>query len=100
MGSHSATDLLPRLHRTAAAFYHRFRGDLDVALPTARRISGYHGKVTGMLPEDIGGGRAGQPCQANEQDLVIWVWATTIQLLTANVGALLCDSESTTHCCR
>ena len=81
MGSQSATDFLPRFHRSADAFYDWFCGDLDTALRTARRIFGYHSKVGGNLPEDIGGYRAGQPYQANQQDLLIWVWATIIRPL-------------------
>jgi uncharacterized protein (DUF2236 family) len=81
MGSQAATDFLPRYHRSADAFYDWFCGDLDTALPTARRIFGYHSKVSGTLPEDIGGYQTGQPYQANEQDLLIWVWATTVRPL-------------------
>ena len=88
MGSQSATDFLPRFHRSADAFYDWFCGDLDAALLTARRIFGYHSKVNGTLPEDIGGYRAGQPYQANEQDLLIWVWATIIRPLKEYYEAL------------
>jgi uncharacterized protein (DUF2236 family) len=63
------------------AFYDWFCGDLDTALLTARRIFGYHSKVSGTLPEDIGGYHRGQPYEANEQDLLIWVWATLIRPL-------------------
>lgn len=81
MGSQAANDFLPRYHRSADAFYDWFCGDLDAALMTARRIFGYHSKVSGTLPEDIGGYRAGQSYQANEHDLLIWVWATIIRPL-------------------
>ena len=81
MGSQAATDFLPRFHRSADAFYDWFCGDLDTALPTARRIFGYHSKVSGTLPEDIGGYRAGQSYEANEHTLLIWVWATIIRPL-------------------
>lgn len=81
MGSKSATEFMPRFHRSADAFYDWYCGDLETALLTARRIFGYHSKVSGTLPEDIGGYRTGQPYEANEQDLLIWVWATLIRPL-------------------
>jgi uncharacterized protein (DUF2236 family) len=81
MGSNSATDFMPRFHRSADAFYDWYCGDLDTALLTARRIFGYHSKIGGTLPEGIGGYQQGQPYQANEQDLLIWVWATLIRPL-------------------
>jgi uncharacterized protein (DUF2236 family) len=81
MGSKSATEFVPRFHRSADAFYDWFCGDLDTALLTARRIFGYHSKVSGTLPDDIGGYHRGQPYEANEQDLLIWVWATLIRPL-------------------
>jgi uncharacterized protein (DUF2236 family) len=81
LGSQSATDFMPRFHRSADAFYDWYCGDLDTALLTARRIFGYHSKISGTLPEDIGGYHQGQPYEANEQDLLIWVWATLIRPL-------------------
>jgi uncharacterized protein (DUF2236 family) len=81
LDSQSATDFVSRFHRSADAFYDWFCGDLDTALLTARRIFGYHSKISGTLPEDIGGYHRGQPYEANEQDLLIWVWATIIRPL-------------------
>lgn len=81
MGSKSATEFLPRFHRSADAFYDWFCGDLDTALRTARRIFGYHSQITGELPEEIGGFERGHPYAANEQDVLIWVWATIIRPL-------------------
>ncbi|MEY2591871.1 MAG: hypothetical protein QOJ67_3855 [Acidimicrobiaceae bacterium] len=81
MGSKSSTEFLPRFHRSADAFYDWFCGDLDTALRTARRIFGYHSQITGALPEDIGGFERGHPYAANEQDVLIWVWATIIRPL-------------------
>lgn len=81
LGSKSATEFVPRFHRSADAFYDWYCGDLDTAHATARRIFGYHSKISGTLPEDIGGYHHGQPYEANEQDLLIWVWATLIRPL-------------------
>jgi uncharacterized protein (DUF2236 family) len=81
MGSKSATEFMPRFHRSADAFYDWFYGDLDTAMRTARRIFGYHSKIQGELPEDIGGYHEGRPYEANEQEVLIWVWATIIRPL-------------------
>jgi uncharacterized protein (DUF2236 family) len=81
LGSKSATEFIPRFHRSADAFYDWYCGDLDTALLTARRIFGYHSKVRGTLAEDIGGYHHGQAYQANQQDLLIWVWATIVRPL-------------------
>jgi uncharacterized protein (DUF2236 family) len=81
LGSESANDFVPRFHRSADAFYDWFFGDLDTALKTARRVFGYHSRVKGTLPEDIGGFDKGRPYEANEQDVLIWVWATIIRPL-------------------
>jgi uncharacterized protein (DUF2236 family) len=81
LGSESATDFVPRFHRSADAFYDWFFGDIDTALKTARRVFGYHSRVKGTLPEDIGGFEKGRPYEANEQDVLIWVWATIIRPL-------------------
>ena len=81
LGSKSATEFLPRFHRSADAFYDWFYGDLDTALRTARRVFGYHSRINGTLPEDIGGYHRGQSYSANDQDVLIWVWATFIRPL-------------------
>jgi uncharacterized protein (DUF2236 family) len=81
MSSKSATEFVPRFHRSADAFYDWFCGDLDTALRTARRIFGYHSQINGTLPHDIGGFDGGQTYAANEQDVLIWVWATIIRPL-------------------
>jgi uncharacterized protein (DUF2236 family) len=81
MQSKSATEFLPRFHRSADAFYDWFCGDLDTALRTARRVFGYHSQIAGTLPEDIGGYERGHAYMANQQDVLIWVWATIIRPL-------------------
>jgi uncharacterized protein (DUF2236 family) len=81
LDSQSATDFIPRYHRSADAFYDWFFGDLDTALKTARRIFGYHSRISGELPIDIGGLPQGRHYDANEQDVLIWVWATLIRPL-------------------
>lgn len=81
LGSQSANDFVPRYHRSADAFYDWFFGDLDTALKTARRVFGYHSRIHGNLPEDIGGMPKGRHFDANEQDVLIWVWATLIRPL-------------------
>ncbi|MCU1449031.1 MAG: hypothetical protein JWP02_1201 [Acidimicrobiales bacterium] len=79
VGSKSATEYIPRFHRSADAFYDWFGGDLETALRTARRIFGYHSQIKGSLPEDIGGFERGHAYAANEQDVLIWVWATIVR---------------------
>lgn len=81
MGSKSSTEFLPRFHRSADAFYDWFCGDLDTALRTARRIFGYHAQINGTLPTDMGGYERGHVYTANQQDVLIWVWATIIRPL-------------------
>jgi uncharacterized protein (DUF2236 family) len=81
MGSKSSTEFLPRFHRSADAFYDWFNADLDTALRTARRVFGYHSQIKGTLPDAIGGYEAGQAYMANQQDVLIWVWATIIRPL-------------------
>lgn len=81
MGSKSSKEFLPRFHRSADAFYDWFCADLDTALRTARRIFGYHSQIKGELPEAIGGYDKGQHYMANQQDVLIWVWATIIRPL-------------------
>jgi uncharacterized protein (DUF2236 family) len=81
MSSNSALDFVPRFHRSADAFYDWFCGDLDTALRTARKIFGYHARIQGALPSSLGGFEEGQTYAANEQDTLIWVWATIIRPL-------------------
>lgn len=81
MGSQSANDFVPRYHRSADAFYDWFFGDLDTAFKTARRVFGYHSRIQGDLPENIGGMPKGRHFDANEQEVLIWVWATIIRPL-------------------
>jgi uncharacterized protein (DUF2236 family) len=88
MGSKSALEFVPRFHRSADAFYDWFCGDVDTALRTARRIFGYHSEINGTLPGDIGGFSRGQAYAANEQDTLIWVWATIIRPLKEYYEAL------------
>jgi uncharacterized protein (DUF2236 family) len=81
MDSNSANDFVPRFHRSADAFYDWFYGDADTALRTARKIFGYHSKISGTLPEDIGQYRKGEAYSANEEEILVWVWATFIRPL-------------------
>lgn len=81
MGSKSATEFIPRYNRSADAFYDWFYGDADTALRTARRVFGYHSRINGTLPEDLGDYHRGQSYSANEQDILIWVWGTFIRPL-------------------
>jgi uncharacterized protein (DUF2236 family) len=81
LNSQSADDFIPRYHRSADAFYDWFFGDLETALKTARRVFGYHSRIEGELPEDIGGMSRGRHYDANEQNVLIWVWATIIRPL-------------------
>lgn len=81
LGSQAANDFISRYHRSADAFYDWFFGDLDTALKTARRVFGYHSRIDGALPENIGGMSKGRHYAANEQEVLIWVWATLIRPL-------------------
>jgi uncharacterized protein (DUF2236 family) len=81
IGSNSATDFLPRYHRSADAFYDWFCGDLDSCLRAAKRVFGYHTKIVGELPKTIGGYEKGHPYEANHQDVLVWVWATIMRPL-------------------
>jgi uncharacterized protein (DUF2236 family) len=79
VGSQASTDFLPRFHRSADAFFDWFCGDVDAAFGAARKVFGYHSKISGEIPERVGLYEPGNHFEANEQDVLIWVWATIIK---------------------
>jgi len=78
---HSITrsgDYNSRFARSYEAFADWFLGDLDTAVRTARRIHGYHTRVGGHAPANLGRVEKGQYYRATEQDLMIFTVGTQI----------------------
>jgi uncharacterized protein (DUF2236 family) len=78
---HSITrsgDYNSRFARSYEAFADWFFGDVDTALRTARRVHGYHTRVGGRAPADLGTVVQGQYYRATEQELMIFTVGTQI----------------------
>lgn len=78
---HSITrsgDYNSRFARSYEAFADWFFGDVDTALRTARRVHGYHTRVGGRAPADLGTVKEGQYYRASEQDLMIFTVGTQV----------------------
>jgi uncharacterized protein (DUF2236 family) len=72
-------DLLGRTLRTFTIVYRMVFGRRDEAITSALAIRAVHGRVWGVLSEDVGWHRSGTPYAANEPRLLTWVWATLIE---------------------
>lgn len=91
---HSAalSDARGRLRRTLDAVYLIVFGEWRSARGVARRIRAIHDRIRGILAEDVGCFRAGDPYDANAVDAQRWVAATllytSVQLFERTVRPL------------
>lgn len=74
--SRTLTQPLHRFQATFRAVYAMVFGDLESALAAARRVRAVHDRISGDLPEALGGYEAGSPYRANEANALGWVQAT------------------------
>lgn len=81
VGDHSrfARDPFGRARRTFTSVEQIVFGDLETALASARKVRRIHEMVTGKLPVQAGAFEAGQPYDANQQQGLLWVFATLIE---------------------
>lgn len=82
---HSKTraDVVGRFQRTFRNVFAMVFGELDDALAAARRVYRVHTRIHGIIPEDVGGWRAGTPYHANDVDALRWVHATLVDTTLA-----------------
>ena len=82
---HSTTraDVVGRFQRTFRNVFAMVFGELDEALTAARRVHTVHTRVRGVIPDAIGGWRAGTPYHANDADALRWVHATLVDTTIA-----------------
>lgn len=75
---HSKTreDTLGRFNRTFTNVFAMTWGTLDRAFKAARGVHNIHSRITGVITEDVGGFRVGDPYHANDVDSLMWVYAT------------------------
>lgn len=80
VAEHSKTqsDPVGRFQRTFEYVYAIVFGDLERALQASRRVRVVHEHIHGVLGEDVGRYRAGEPYAANDEDALRWVHATLI----------------------
>ena len=95
---HSAfrQDILGRSRRTAAAMYQLVFGDLAQALETSRRLYAVHRRIRGHIETTGASAPTGQPYQANDPGLLLWVLATlydTSRLMYEQLVAPLTPEE-------
>lgn len=78
-----------RLARTLDVTRRIVFGDTDTATRASRRLQGVHRHVHGTIEE---GSRAGEPYDAADHELLLWVWATLVEsallVYTRYVGPL------------
>ena len=68
-----------RALRTFSAVYAIVFGTRDQAIKAATRVHAVHQRVEGVLAEDAGRHRAGEPYRANMPHLLRWVHATLVE---------------------
>ena len=71
-------DFESRFHRSGDSFYTWFVGDVEQALRRGRKIHGYHSRVGGVVPTDIGDVKEGQEYRATEQELLFLTVLTQV----------------------
>lgn len=76
--SRTRTDVVGRFQRTFRYVFAMVFGELDDAFSAARRVHRIHARIHGVLPEAVGGWRAGTSYHANDVDALRWVHATLV----------------------
>lgn len=76
--STSEKDLAGRFQRTFLHVFAMVFGDLDSAIGSARRVFGLHKTIGGQLDEAHGPFPAGHRYEANDEDALVWVFATLV----------------------
>ena len=71
-------DFWGRAIRTFTTVYSIIFGTEEHALKAASRIHTVHSRIVGTLQEDVGRFKAGTPYQANDPNLLRWVYATLV----------------------
>ena len=70
------TDPLGRAIRTHTAMYSLMFGTTHEASRTAERLYAIHRRIRGLVDEDVGRFKKGDPYNALDPVLLRWVWAT------------------------
>jgi len=76
--SRTRTDVVGRFQRTFRHVFAMVFGELDDAFSAARRVHRIHTRISGALPEAVGGWPAGTRYDANDVDALRWVHATLV----------------------
>ena len=76
--SETRTDIQGRFQRTFSNVYAMVFGDLDRAFRSARRVHAIHERIVGTITEDVGAYAAGHAYHANEEEALLWVYATLV----------------------
>lgn len=80
VADHSDFDADPagRFQRTFAIVDSIVFGDVETAVEASLTVRQIHSRVTGALTEAVGPYEAGATYDANDPDLLVWVWATLV----------------------
>ncbi len=76
--SKTRTDLPGRFHRTFSHVFDMTFGSLEEALTSARRVHAVHAQINGKIEERIGSHERGSQYRANNEEALLWVYATLI----------------------
>lgn len=76
--SYTRTSPTRRFLRTFRRVFPMIFGDLDAAFDAARRVHRVHERVRGVIDEDVGPYRAGDPYRALDPEALLWVHATLL----------------------
>ncbi|MEM7156934.1 MAG: oxygenase MpaB family protein [Myxococcota bacterium] len=77
--SHTRTDPLGRFKRTFDNVYAMIFGPYEAAERSARRVRAIHERMVGSVAEDVGRQRKGDRYEANDEDALLWVYATLVE---------------------
>jgi uncharacterized protein (DUF2236 family) len=77
--SNLRTDPIARFHDTFRVVFTMVFGTLEQALASSRHLYQLHARVKGQLPESVIAYPQGAPYEANEVNVLLWVYATLVE---------------------
>lgn len=83
------TDLLGRANRTLGALHTVVFGDLETVFTLVEHVHNIHRRVRGTVRATANPDWAGKPYQAQQPELMRWVWATLIDPIYASYSLLV-----------
>lgn len=77
--SNLRTDPIARFHNTFRVVFTMVFGTLEQALASSRHLYQLHARIKGQLPESVIAYPRGAPYEANEVNVLLWVYATLVE---------------------